>query len=185
MDQNSQINFLESQVRECYARVVWTHKIQEKCSDILINRNNNLKYVQIFLSALTTTGLLVNIFDQNKCINIISAILSALLFALNLYNRSYDLGSIAQKHSEAAINIWNIREKYFSLLTEIKLKSFSEIDLIKKRDELQEELFNIYKGSPRSINSAYKDATKALKVSEELTFSDEEIDKFLPLHFRK
>jgi len=50
---------------------------------------------------------------------------------------------------------------------------------------LQSELFNIYKGSPRSFGKAYKEASKSLKEMEEMTFSDEEIDSYLPKMLRK
>jgi hypothetical protein len=50
---------------------------------------------------------------------------------------------------------------------------------------LLSELHNIYQGAPRSISGAYDKATKALKSHEELTFSDEEIDMFLPKELRK
>ena len=66
MERNSQINILEAQIRECFGRVVWTHKTQEKCSDILNKRNNTIKMSQIILSALTTTGILITIFGNNK-----------------------------------------------------------------------------------------------------------------------
>ncbi|MGQ7392087.1 hypothetical protein ACTGVH_10415 [Streptococcus suis] len=35
------------------------------------------------------------------------------------------------------------------------------------------------------MNKAYKIASKALKENEEFTFSDEEIDKFLPESLRR
>jgi hypothetical protein len=63
---------------------------------------------------------------------------------------------------------------------------------------LQNDLFNIYKGANRSISKAcdevnnpghtnpgHNEATKALKSSEELTFTDKEIDIFLPKELRK
>ena len=43
----------------------------------------------------------------------------------------------------------------------------------------------MYKGSPRTINKAYKEATKALKLNEELTLSDSEINMFLPKELKK
>ena len=58
-------------------------------------------------------------------------------------------------------------------------------DVITKRDELQKKLGNIYKGCPRTNSKAYEAAQKALKENEELTFSDEEIDKLLPTRIRK
>ena len=45
MDIDIQIKTLESQIRELYARVVWTHKTQEKCADIIWKRNSIIKII--------------------------------------------------------------------------------------------------------------------------------------------
>lgn len=184
MAQDSQIKIIESQIRELYGRVVWTHKTQEKCADILLKRHTILKVVQISLSALTTTGILIAVFGENKVVGIISAILSAILFGLNAYTKDYDLGEISQKHSNSASDLWNIRESYLSLLTDIRTERLTIEQIVTKRDELQIELSNTYKGAPRTINAAYKEATKGLKENEELTFSKEEINNLLPEELR-
>ncbi|MGB1204900.1 MAG: SLATT domain-containing protein [Chitinophagales bacterium] len=185
MEQNSQVKILEAQIRECFGRVVWSHKTQEKCADIIMNRHNWIKIIQIVLSALTTTGVLVAVFGENQTIGIIAASLSATLFGINTYVKGHDLGEIAQKHSDAASNLWDIREKYLSLITDINANTISLDNVVIKRDELQEKLRGIYKGSPRTISKAYEKASKALKVNEELTFSNSEIDLFLPKELRK
>lgn len=64
-------------------------------------------------------------------------------------------------------------------------ENVSPKEITKKRDKLQEKLSGIYKGSPRTISKAYKEASKGLKVNEEMTFSDEEIDLLLPTSLRK
>ncbi|EOW9420852.1 SLATT domain-containing protein [Vibrio cholerae] len=180
MELNSQIEILESQIRECFGRVVWTHKTHEKCADILNKRQNQIKFWQILLSALTTSGVFVTVFGEYKAIGIASAFISLLLTIINTYVKKYDLGALAQKHADTAVSVWNIREKYFSLLTDIKARTI-DIESIKvQRDILQAELHKHYKGSPRTISKAYIEASKALKEMEEMTFSDEEIDKFLP-----
>lgn len=185
MEQRSQIDVLEAQIRECYGRLVWTHKTQEKCADILHRRNNHVKVTQIILSALTTTGVLVAVFGDVKWIGVITALLSATLFGLNTYVKNYDLGEIAQKHAEAATVLWDIREKYLSLLADIRAGILTVAEIVMKRDSLQDVLYNSYKGSPRTIGKAYTEASKALKVNEELTFSDQEIDCLLPKALRK
>ncbi len=181
--QNKQI--LEAQLRELYGRVSWTHKTQEKCADILKTRNDNLKLIQIVLSAFTTTGILIAVFGESLWIGIISAIISAILFVINTYNRKYDLGEMSKKHSDSASDIWYIRERYLSLLTDIKSTDTIIDDIRSEGDILLTELHKIYKGSPRIIYRAYKAATQALKLNEELTFSDEEIDILLPSELRK
>lgn len=107
------------------------------------------------------------------------------MVAINTFLKGTDLGEIAQKHSDAASKLWNIREKYLSLITDINIGGISIEEMMQRRDELQEDLFNIYLGSPRTINKAYKKATEALKLNEELTFSSDEIDMLLPIQLRK
>ncbi len=181
---NQATKLLESQIRELYGRVVWTHKTQEKCADILLRRHTFLKIVQISLSALTTTGILIAVFGENKVIGIISAILSAILFGLNAYTKDYDLGEISQKHSNSASELWNIRESYLSLITDIRAERLTIEEIANRRDGLQADLSSTYKGAPRTISAAYKEATKGLKENEELTFSKEEINNLLPEDLR-
>lgn len=185
MEQDSRLEILEAQIRECYGRVVWTHKAQEKCADILNRKSSCFKVTQIVLSALTTSGILITVFGNNEIVGIASAILSTALLALNTYLKNYDLGELAQKHANSAIFLWDIREKYLSLLTDIRSAVLDESAVRVKRDELQSDLINVYKGSPRTLGRAYSEASKALKTKEELTFSDEEIDAFLPKALRK
>lgn len=185
MEQNSQIEALEAQIRECYGRVVWTHKTQEKCADLLLKKQNRIKFWQIVLSAITTSGIMVSVFGNNKLIGIISVVISLILTIINTYVKNYDLGGLAQKHADAAASIWNIRESYMSLLTDIKSNSLSINEIRTNRDKLQVDLHKIYKGVPRTIDKAYNEASNALKNMEEMTFSDEEINKFLPAALKK
>lgn len=188
MEQNSQADqliILESQIRECYGRVVYSHKTQEKCADIIFKLHNRLKLWLIIMSGIVTTSLLLKLFGDNDYALYVSAVLSSVLFALNAYTKDYDLGAIAQKHTNAANELWDIRETYLSLLTDLKGNSLSIGQIINKRDDLQSRLLNIYSGSPRTTSRAYREASKALQKNEELTFSDEEINVFLPKELRK
>ena len=185
MSHTSENEILEAQIRECYGRVVWTHKTHEKCSDLLDKRNSRIKFSQIVLSALTTTGIFVTVFGDKTWVGVISAIISAVLLIINTYTKKYDLGEIAQKHANCASNLWNVRENYLSLLTDIRSGSVNAEAIRTQRDKLQSELYNIYKGSPRTLGKAYNKASKALKSLEEMTFSDAEIDSFLPKELSK
>jgi len=182
---NSETIALEAQMRECYGRVVWTHKTHEKCADILNARLNWIKSAQIILSAIITTGILVTIFGKYQLVAILTAILSLVLTIANTYLKQYDLGGMAQKHTEAAISLWKIREDYLSILTDLQLNAPDYKMLVERRNSTQNELFKIYKGCPRTFSKAYNKASAALKSQEELTFSDEEIDNFLPRMLRK
>lgn len=185
LDKNAQMEILESQIRECFGRVVYSHKTQEKCADIVLKLHKKLKLLLIILSAVVTTSLLIKLFSDQEWALMVGVILSTILFGLNTYMKDYDLGEISQKHTNAANELWDIRETYLSLLTDIKAYQLSVNQIISQRDELQKRLFNIYSGSPRTNFKAYKEASKALKINEELTFSDKEIDAFLPKELRR
>ena len=83
-------------------------------------------------------------------------------------------------HKQAANDIWLIRERYLSLLADLAMGRTPLEDLIAERDSLSRDLHVVYAGSPSTTYGAYKKAQQALKVNEDMTFSDAELDAFLP-----
>lgn len=172
---------LESQIRECYGRCAYTHKTHEKMAEACATRLRRIKLAQIILSALTTSGAVGVVFDRNSVFYpYATAVLAISLLILNSYVKDIDPGQSAQKHREAASDIWNIREAYLSLLTDIRDPNVSIDELRKRRDDLQGQLHKIYRIAPNTTGKAYGEAQDALKNREDLTFSDAEIDAFLP-----
>lgn len=192
LDHNSQTNdpakaraIFEGQLRECYGRVVYSHKTHEKCADILLARLGQIKFVQILLSALTTAGFVSAILGSGKTGATIGVVISTALLVLNAYTKNYDLGELAQKHKQAANDIWLIREKYLSLLTDLAMGHKPLDALQEERDILIQSLHAAYTGSPSTTHEAYKKAQVALKQSEDMTFSEAEIDAFLPKELKR
>ena len=115
----------------------------------------------------------------------IGAISSFILLATNLYMKDKHLGELASKHRHAANDIWLIREKYLSLIADLAIGGKSLEVLQQERDALAKDLHAIYSAAPSTNSRAYAKAQEALKRNEEMTFSDEEIDAFLPTQLRK
>ncbi|WP_081790942.1 SLATT domain-containing protein [Deinococcus phoenicis] len=185
---NIKTETLEAQIRECFGRVVYSHKTHEKAADIILSKLSTLKLWQIILSAITTGGIITELTKIGNLGNagaIVAAITSTILLAINTYSKDVNLGELGQKHKDAASKLWGIRESYFSLLTDIRTGDVNEELIRKRRDELQSELNAIYDSTPATNSKAYSQAQRALKVNEELTFSDHEIDVFLPEKLRK
>jgi hypothetical protein len=188
---NDNIKILESQIRECFGRVVFTHKTHEKCSDIYARQLKELKLSEVTLSALTTTSLLTSIFGDQKIGTIIGAILSTITLGITIYTKDFDLGKLANSHADVANQLWNIRELYISLIADIKSNNLPVEQIKQKRDELHKSLYIIYSNAPRTNYKAYELASKALNQNgqinqgEEMTFSDSEIDRFLPNDLRR
>jgi hypothetical protein len=177
---------LEGQLRECFGRVVYTHKTHEKAADILLTRLSRVKLWQIILSALTTGGFIAAISGVVNTVGaLIGVIVSTALLVLNAYTKDYDLGELSQKHRQAGADLWIIREKYLSLITDLRMGERPIEELQKGRDKLLEDLHAVYSGAPSTTYQAYKKAQEALKHLEDMTFSDAEIDAFLPKALKK
>lgn len=177
---------LEGQLRECYGRVVYSHKTHEKCADILLARHSCIKVSQIVLSALTTAGFVSTFFPKTSAAgSAIGFLMSTALLVLNSYTKDYDLGELAQKHKQAASDIWLLRERYLSLLTDLAADARPLEALRDERDKLIEALHVAYAGSPSTTHAAYRKAQEALQKHQDMTFSDAEIDAFLPRELKR
>ena len=152
---------------------------------MLLSKLSQIKWWQIILSAITTGGFIAAVFGVDDLAVVIGVAASTLLLVLNAYTKNYDLGKQAQKHRQAGADIWFIREKYLSLITDLRMGEEPIETLQKKRDALLVQLNSVYAGAPSTNDKAYNKAQKALKHLEEMTFSDEEIDVFLPKELKK
>ncbi len=176
---------LEAQLRECYGRVVYSHKTHEKCADILLAQWGHIKLWQIILSAVSVGGFIAAVFGAGPVGAVIGVIVSSTLFALNAYTKNFDHGELAQKHKQTAGDLWLVRERYLSLLTDLVMGERPIESLQHERDGILTALHSIYKGAPATTSKAYLKAQEALKTKEDLTFSEEEIDAFLPKELRR
>ncbi len=177
---------LEGQLRECYGRVVYSHKTHEKCADILMARHSTIKILQIVLSALTTAGFVSTFFPKTSAVgSAVGFLMSTALLVLNSYTKDYDLGELAQKHKQAASDIWLLRERYLSLLTDLAADARPLEALREDRDKLTDALHTVYAGSPSTTYAAYRKAQEALQKHQDMTFSDAEIDAFLPSELKR
>lgn len=180
----AQASALESQLREMYGRAAYTHKTHQKMADNYVDRYKRIKFLEIALSAATASSLLLAIFGDKPAGTIVGAVLPTILLGLTLYFKEATLGEQAQKHTEVGAKLWGVREALLSLLADMQDGSPHD-DVRRQRDKLNAELESIYKAAPGTSATAYAAAQKALKDSEELFFSDEELNKVLPKQLRK
>lgn len=180
----SRLSTLDDQLREMYGRVAYTHKTHEKMADGCVRHYKRIKNVEIVLSSLATSSLILSILGDSKPGTILGASLSTVLLALTLYFKEASLGEHAQKHTAVASKLWGVRERLLSLLIDMH-DGKPEDEVRSQRDDINKELEEIYKGAPRTDASAYAAAQRALKSEEDLYFSDAEIDMMLPKQLRR
>lgn len=170
---------LNANIRETFGRVVYTHKTHEKAREIESNRVTLIKWVNIMLTTLTSGSLLVMIITNIHNFLYVGSVLSALTLAFVIFQLSFNPSEAADKHRNAAKELWYMREQYANLLADLRC-GLIETEVQRRRDELIEQLKNIYSHAPNTSSKAYIKAQKALKVKEDMTFSATEINQFLP-----
>lgn len=175
-----QYKAVEAQLRECFGRIVYTHKTHEKQADLCAATLRRFKIFQIILSSLTTSGLLAILFTEDFALKAATAIISLFTLFVTSYMKGFDPGAMAQKHRDTAADLWGIRETYLSLLADVRGRAVSADLARERRDTLQSRLEAIYKSAPHTTPKAYGLAQVALQKYEDYTFSDEEIDRFVP-----
>ena len=74
---------------------------------------------------------------------------------------------------------------YLSLITDLRMREKPIEILQKERDDLLAELHSVYTGAPSTAYQAYQKVQEALEQLEDMTFSDEGLDAFLPKELKK
>ena len=98
---------------------------------------------------------------------------------------TFDLDGTAQAHAWCATRLWQIREQYRAVLSDL---SDGAIDLETgrlKRDDLMNRLHGIYENAPPAEYPVYQAAAQAVLTAGDTALPDEEIDRFLPKSLQK
>lgn len=177
------IDRLKFQIEEQHGKLVYSYTCHWEEVAILRSRNTILKWSDIILTAFSATGIVSFFIFDAKWLAAIGAVTSTLSLAVTLFTKEYDIDEKIISHQESADDLWIVREKYISLLTDIEQISVDEVR--KRRNELVEESSVIYKVALPTSAKAYERAQNKLKNEEYQFFADNESEKMLPIHLRK
>lgn len=176
---------IEGTVRETYAGVVWSHKIQKKQADIYTKQFKLMETAKLISALLTSVGIVSLIFTDQIWIKIISALISFVTIFVNAFFKSFDLQAMINNHKTAANKLLIERNKLKLLLLKIKLREDTPTELNKELATLFDTIGQVYKDAPNTTEKAVKLAKKALHIDQDNTFSEKEIDSFLPNTLRR
>lgn len=167
-------------IRESYGRIVYSHKTHEKAAERLNNRITWVKWANLVLIVLTFGGVLNAVFTGGPIRNLLTILVSALALALAIYQMSFNPEKEILGHRKTANKLWHLREQFANLIGDIQDGALGGGEVRRRRDELTTQLAQVYADAPQTTSKDYRKAHKALGPEEEMTFSDEEIDRFLP-----
>ena len=183
MTYNVHRHIVRQKIIEAAARIVYTYTAHWKIANRLQSRYEEFKIAQIALTASASCGFLTALIKGSSCVTEIGGMLggacSFLSLCLNLYMLNFDLPNQIKQHTEAANELWEIRECYVAFITDFDMLSDEEVR--SRRDDLTKVVAQVNKKYPGTDRRSYAEARVALKEKEEQTFNKGEAERLLNL----
>lgn len=174
---------LLDEVRQIFASVVWTHKIQEKQADIYATQYKILNTINIITSTATSCGIITTIFFNEFIAKFVTACISFVALSTTAYLKIFDLKNMENNHRIAANKFVIIRNQLLHIIAELHM--CNDINIIKyKYEHIIKDLDNVFLSSPSTTSKAVDVATEALNKKNEYTYTNDEIDHFLPFNLK-
>lgn len=170
-------------LRLTFGHVVYRHKAHAEIARARAQRSRWIRGAEALLMTGTAFAAFATVFGRGPAYAIASAVLASAALVTLIVHLAVDLDRSARTHASCAARLWQIRERYRALLSDLSDGAI-EIDAARRsRDALMLELNAIYQDAPPADHDAYQAAGHA--APEEAALTDEEIDLFLPRSLQK
>jgi hypothetical protein len=175
-----------SLIRQSFANTVFTHKVQEIAVE---NQEKIVFIIKIINIILVTLVLFLFIFQPLDPYNPIYSFFGAgltlieIVFLIIQLSFSFEQRLVIFKNS--ALRFLGLRDEYRSLIVDIMNEDIDSGMIKIRRDLLMREYQIICEMAPQTSEKEYLEAQRRLNKrgvikGEQFTWSDEEIDYFLP-----
>jgi len=184
MSEQNDKEYILATARELYGRAAFTHKVHEKEREIWSRKACRMNYWNLGLISATTVFAVISVALQPKWLLILTALLASATTAFVLWQSSFDPVGKENQHRTAAKELLWIREQLLLLIERCHVATEQIPNLQLCLESATRELTSIYKFAPNTSPEAYALASAALENGE-LTFGDDELNRFLPTKLRK
>jgi hypothetical protein len=167
-------------LRMTFGQIVYAHRAHERIAYSRSRWNRGLRAAEALLMTGVAVTALGAAFGRGGWYEIGSAVLAILALATLLLHLTLDFDRSAQAHASCATRLWQIREQYRALLSDLSDGAIDVDTVRRRRDELMTELRSVYESAPPADHQAYQTAAQAIVGADERSLTDEEIDRFLP-----
>lgn len=185
---------LLANIRFYFAQSVFMNSIHYKAYDRIKKQKRKLSNFLLGCASVTLVLLVIQLISiENDCqvglriVSYVGLLTTAITTIIELFNKE-DLSVLMCQHKSVAEKYKTIRDEYMGLIEEIMSNYDSEESIRNKKNDLQKRYSLVGENSPETNLDDYKKAQKGLGLNgndgEEFTWSDAEIDKFLPKKMR-
>lgn len=177
-------------IRQSFASTVFTHKVQEVAAENQEKKVFAIKVINIFLVSIVLILLIIQAAKPEILLfSYIGAGITVAEVIFLIIQLTFSFEQRVVMHKNSALKYMGLRDAYRSLIADVMSELVSTDQIIARRDLLQREYQVISDLAPQTGSKEYTEAQKRLNKrgevqGEEFTWSDEEIDWFLPENLR-
>ena len=150
---------LMRQISDAADNVLYTYAAHWLIVNRLKSRQSRIKITQIILTALSTGGFLASVIAGIPLLSWVGGFTSATALGLNLYSLNFNLPSDIKNHTDAANELWDVREAYNAIITDYEDLTNEEIR--SWRDDLTKAVSRINKKYPGTDKRSFVEAQKS------------------------
>ncbi len=177
-------------IRQSFANTVFTHKVHEVAAESQEKNVFKVKMINIVMVTLVLVlQQLQSWYPSNPLFSWIGSGISVAEIIFLIFQLSFSFEQRAIMHKNTALKFMGLRDCYRLLIVDLMNEKLSANVLISSRNSLQREYQIISEQAPQTGGKEYTEAQIRLNKrgeikGEEFTWSDEEIDHFLPESLR-
>lgn len=178
-------------IRQSFANTVFTHQVQEIAAAAKRKAILYIKIANIIITGIVLVLLVLQSLYQNvRIYGFIGAGLTVGEILFLIIQLTFDFEQQSLLHKNSALKYMALRDQYRSLIADVMNEKIAKKEIILRRDALQREYQSISDMSPPTGSAEYAEAQKRLNAHgdeenpEQFTWSDIEIDQFLPEELR-
>lgn len=149
------------QTMDAAGNVLYTYSAHWIIVNKLKSEFKAIKVTQIILTALSTGGFLASLIAGIPWLSWIGGFTSAIALALNLYSLNFNLPDDIKSHTDAANELWDVREAYKDLFTDYD--DLTNEQIRQRRDEITKNVSRINKKYPGTDEKSFAKAQKTIK----------------------
>jgi hypothetical protein len=177
------LDLVHATARETYGRAVWTHKVHEVERERFTKKSGWLSFANIIVAAATTAFAVASPFMEHSRGIFLTALFAAINVCLVVAQASLNYPEKESQQRTAAKELLCLRDELQLLIMNCLMSNADPAVLRKSLECITRELGRAYKFMPNTSQGANSETGKRLHAGE-MTFSDEEIDSFLPVRLR-
>jgi hypothetical protein len=164
-------------LRLTFSQVVERHKAHTHTAQSHARWNRRLRGSEALLMGGVGISAVGAAFGHGQVLAIVAAVLASTALIILLVHLTFDFETSAHAHATCSAHLWQVRERYRALLSDLHDGVLDVAEARLRRDKLMDELRVIYDKTPVTQLKGLRKSAESAAGSD---LADEEVELFLP-----